>query len=454
MSGDVLNYHTQSLCPECFRPIDARHIARGEDIFLEKSCPDHGTFSVRIWQGRESYDGWVRPKIPIQQRFHMTETEKGCPFDCGLCPDHTQHTCTAVLDITRRCNLSCRFCFADAGGGAANGADPALDTLKRQMDAAFSVSPDANLQLSGGEPGVRADLPEVVSAARAAGFSFVQINTNGIALAEDPTLAPRLKEAGLTSVFLQFDGVRDRVYETLRGRPLADLKEKAVRACGQSGIGVVLVPTLVPGINDHEIGDILRYGLDHRPGVRGVHFQPVSYFGRHPAMPGDESRITIPHVLSAIQTQSKGQFRIEDFRPSSCEHALCSFTGKFICPEEGPPKALNLLGGNCCTPVPAEQGSRKARASVKRHWKAAGTAGAGPGETAGAEDGLDRFIRRAEREMFTVSGMAFQDAWTLDLERLKGCCIHAVAPDGRLIPFCAYNLTRSDGKGLYRNKGV
>lgn len=447
--SEYLEYRTQSLCPQCLGRIEAQHTIEGDQIFQEKTCPEHGSFKTKIWQGKASYAQWTRPKIPIQKRFNMTPVQAGCPFDCGLCPEHGQHTCTAVLDITARCNLDCTYCFAGASADsppAKRPPDPDLDTLSRLLDRVYQVSPDANLQLSGGEPTLRKDLPQIIAAARQTGFRFVQVNTNGLALARDPDLAPALKAAGLSSIFLQFDGVSDRVYQRLRNQPLFEIKQAAIRACAQNQIGVILVPTLVPGINIQDIGPILKFGLENAPGVRGVHFQPVSFFGRHGAAPSDRDRITIPEILAHIETQTRGMFRAADFKPSSCEHALCAFTGKFIRSDTGPPRALTIFDTACCTPAPAEQGARKARASVVRHWQAP----ARPAIPDEDENGLDRFIRQAEQGMFTVSGMAFQDVWNLDLERLKGCCIHAVSPDGRLIPFCAYNLTRADGKGLYR----
>ena len=452
MTGN-LPYQTQSLCPQCLKRIDARHRAEGEAIYLEKTCPDHGDFKTRIWQGRQLYARWVRPKIPIERRFTMTQIQDGCPFDCGLCPDHRQHTCTAVLDITHRCNLNCRFCFADAGAQPAE--DPDLSTLAALMEKVIAVSPDCNLQLSGGEPSLREDLPQIVAAARQIGFRFVQLNTNGMKLGEDPGFTARLAEAGLASLFLQFDGVTDTVYDTLRGRPLLEVKQAAIRACADSGIGVVLVPTLVSGINIHEIGRIIEFGLAHAPAVRGVHFQPVSYFGRHGAAPKDSDRITIPEVLDALEKQTHGKICVNDFKPSACEHALCSFTGKFLRKPDGSLSRLTLLDTACCTPVRAEQGSRRAKEAVVRHWQTPNKPGTNPpGTTCKCqEDGLDRFLREASQGMFTVSGMAFQDVWNLDLERLKGCCIHAVSPDGRLIPFCAYNLTSALGKGLHRHHG-
>ncbi|WDP91723.1 MAG: radical SAM protein [Desulfobacter sp.] len=444
-------HHTESLCPVCFKRIPARHLGNRDAVFLEKECPDHGRFSTLFWEGRQSYENWIRPKLPIQKRFTMTPEDLGCPFDCGLCPDHRQHTCTAVLEVTQNCNFSCRFCFAGSAPGKT--VDPTLREITGLLAGVHRVSPDANLQISGGEPTLRPDLPQIISRAVETGFGFVQLNTNGFLLARDPGLAPRLKAAGLSSVFLQFDGVEDQVYEALRGRPLLEDKARAAAACMENGIGVILVPTLVPGINIDQIGPILKFGLDRAPGIRGVHFQPVSYFGRHHTAPGqhpgDDNRITIPEVLREIESQTRGQFKAGEFRPSSCEHALCSFNGKFIIRDDGRPSALTAFHTDCCTPVQAEQGSKQARDSVAEHWKAPAGIGTEPAPPV-KEDGLDKFIRQAKTRMFSVSGMAFQDAWNLDLERLKGCCIHSVAPDGRLIPFCAYNLTRADGEGLYR----
>ena len=448
MSQD-LSYHTQSLCPQCLKRIEARHVIHGNTVFMEKNCPDHGLFQAKIWEGLELYRQWRRPKIPIEKRFSMTPVKNGCPFDCGLCPDHRQHTCTAVLDITARCNLTCPFCFADAGKQNA-GPDPDSGKIFKLMEQVMAVSPTCNLQLSGGEPSLRDDLSDIVAAAVSLGFRFVQLNTNGLVAGLDPEFAPGMARAGLSSVFLQLDGVTDPVYVRLRGRPLLEIKQSAIHNFGDNGIGVVLVPTLVPGVNDQEIGKIIEFALEHAPAVRGVHFQPVSFFGRHGKVPEERDRITIPEILEAIQVQTKGKFNVEDFTPPSCEHALCAFSGKFLRQDNGSVHPLTLFDAACCTPVRAEQGAKKAKATVVRHWQAPGRTFAC---TSGREDGMDRFIRQADQGMFTVSGMAFQDVWNLDLARLKGCCIHAVSPDGRLIPFCAYNLTSADGKGLYRDHG-
>ena len=447
MTGPRTLSRTQSLCPQCLKRIEAAYVLDGETVYMEKTCEVHGFFRTKTWQGRDSRQTWIKPKIPIEHRFHMTPEKEGCPFDCGLCPGHRQHTCTAVLEVTQNCNFHCTFCFAGAGSHRRS-PDLSLDQIRSLLARVYEISPGCNLQISGGEPTLRKDLPDIVAAAKKTGFEFIQLNTNGYLPAMDGGLLKSLKNEGLSSVFIQFDGVSDTVYQALRGRPLWEIKQKAVLNCIEQDIGVILVPTLVPGINVDQIGPVLLFALDHAPGVRGVHFQPVSHFGRHPGPPKDSDRITIPEILAEIESQTQNKFKGRDFRPSSCEHALCSFNGKFLILEDGTLSPLLALGANCCTPVPAEQGAAQAKASVARQW--------GPpvkikdSQRSDAKDGLARFIQRSHTHMFSVSGMAFQDAWNIDLERLKGCCIHSVAPDGRLIPFCAYNLTGENHMGLYR----
>ena len=447
---------TQSLCPVCMKPVPAVRVVESDTIFLEKICPSHGMFRTKIWEGEDSFQAWTRPKIPIPDRFRMTQIDQGCPFDCGLCPEHRQHTCTAVLEITSRCNLSCQFCFARSGAGKEDHDSP-LEQVSQMLDSVRQVSPKTNIQISGGEPTLHPDLPRIIDRARATGFGFIQLNTNGVLLSRERSMARNLKSAGLSSVFLQFDGVSGRVYRALRGQDFFDLKQEAVSNCIEAGLGVVLVPTLVPGINVSEIGPILKFALERGPGIRGVHFQPVAWFGRHPspaesggqhkmAGPGDDLRITLPEVLEEMERQTRGKFRKAHFRPPGCEHALCSFTGKFIVGEKGEPSPLTGPEPGCCSPIPAEQGAARAKAATAAQWKAP-EPGPAPVEI---QDGLDRFLNRARTHLFSVTGMAFQDIWNLDLERLKGCCIHSVHPDGRLIPFCAYNLTSARGKGVYR----
>lgn len=449
--GQVLS-ETESVCPECLARIPARRVAYGHEVYLQKTCPEHGHFQTIIWRGPPDFASWVRPKIPSYPDTPFTSVDKGCPFDCGLCPDHRQQTCTALLEVTQRCDLRCPICFADAGGDHLP--DPDLTTIESWYRQLLKAGGPYNIQLSGGEPTMRSDLPKIVALGRSLGFKFIQVNTNGLRLSRDPAYVRALKEAGLASVFLQFDGTTAEVYQKLRGAPLLAAKQQAIKHCAEVGLGIILTPTLTPGVNTHHIGDIIEFALRYAPHVRGVHFQPISYFGRYPHAPSDADRITIPETIQAIETQTGGAIRRENFSPPGCENALCSFHGNFVLMPEGQLKPLTKhipQTSCCCQPIQAKDGAEKARQFVARNWSApddnvielCSNNGPSLGE-------WDVFLARAQSHAFCISGMAFQDAWTLDLERLRDCCIHTVSPDGRIIPFCAYNLTNQHGRSLYR----
>lgn len=437
----------RSVCPVCLKQIPATHETVGDDTFLVKECPEHGSFRTIVWRGDPDFTGWSRVKIPSQPKTPFTHVDKGCPLDCGLCEAHRQHTCTAVLEVTWRCDLGCPVCFASSGKEAP--ADPAREEISHLLDRVKQASGFCNIQLSGGEPTVRNDLPDLIRLAKNKGFPFVQLNTNGLRIGREKEYAAILAEAGLDSVFLQFDGLSDDIYTTLRGKPLLEQKLATVEALSAAGIGIVLVPTIVPGINDHNLGAIIRMASENSPGVRGVHFQPVSYFGRYPESPADEQRITLPELMRLLEIQTNGAIHASDFLPPGCEHSHCSFHANYVVTEERELKKLSASGTCGCTPRPANEGADNAKAFVKRQWSA-------PEKQLPMAnkmmDDLDAFIARAATHTLAISAMAFQDAWTLDLERLKGCCIHSVSPDGRLIPFCAYNLTAMNGETLYRGK--
>ena len=451
-SGHGAGQGTQSVCPVCLRTIPAMIRKQGQTVTLAKHCPEHGAFESVIWREKPLFADWLRPKTPSRPPACLTERDKGCPYDCGLCPEHRQHTCTALIEITQRCNLRCPVCFADAGSGS----DPDMEQLSFLYDRVLQAQggvPSCNIQLSGGEPTVRDDLPHIIRMGCDKGFPFIQLNTNGLRLGSEPGYAEALRDAGLASVFLQFDGMDDAVYETLRGKPLWREKLRIVERCGQAGLGVVLVPTVVPGVNDRQLGDIVRYALQAGPHVRGVHFQPISYFGRHPAPggPPDEKRMTLPDIMRGLEEQTNGMVNTEQFAPPGCEHALCSFHGNYLRLADGSLKPLSSRQSCCCAPPhEAKEGAKKSISYTARQWSAPECDCPPPDPDASPE--LGEFLDQVRTWMFSISAMAFQDAWTLDLERLKGCCIHVMSPDGLLIPFCAYNITAADGTPLYRGR--
>lgn len=449
---EILLSETQSVCPECLRRIPAKRVLKGNSVFLQKCCPEHGNFQVCVWEGAPDYRDWTNPHPPSPPTVCATEVSRGCPFDCGLCPEHHQQTCCVLLEVTNQCNLYCPVCFAAAS--PSNVKEPDLSAIAGWYRMLMECGGPYNIQLSGGEPTVRDDLPEIISLGKQIGLEFFQLNTNGLRLAMDECYAGRLKNAGLNCVFLQFDGMSDDVYLKLRGRPLLNIKKKVLEVCNKYDIGVVLVPTLIPGVNDSHIGAIIQFAISKMPIVRGVHFQPVSYFGRYPAEPRDQDRITLPRVIREIEKQTKGQMNASHFRPPGGEHGHCSFHGNFVLMADGKLKPLAPEGNACCCQANAGGGSNRARQFVARQWSAPKRTMTQQGYIskvkAGNLDNLDEFLDRVNTYKLAISGMAFQDAWTLDLDRLKQCYIHVIGPNNRLIPFCAYNLTDRYGRALYR----
>ncbi|MDD5105000.1 MAG: radical SAM protein [Desulfuromonadaceae bacterium] len=434
---------TESLCPHCLTRIQAERRLEGDDVFLVKNCPEHGEFRTPVWRGEPSLSGWSRPKKTVHIGSHMPLEARGCPFDCGICSGHRQQSCTVLIEVTSRCNLACPFCFAAAGAQA--GADPSLSVIERWYRTALEKSGPHNIvQLSGGEATLRNDLPAIITMGRDLGFPYIQLNSNGVRLAADPAYAGELKRAGLFSVFLQFDGTDDFIYQAIRGRALLDEKLKAINNCAAAGLGVVLVPTIVPGVNSENIGAILKLAMELAPGVRGVHFQPASYFGRHPKVPEAYDHLTLPDLMRAIELQTNGLMLTEHFSPPGCEHPLCSFHGNFLRLPSGELKSLTTKGAECAI---ENVGTGRAVSYVAQQWSA-------PAQTncCCGSNSLDAFLENHRTNTFAVSAMAFQDVWNLDLERVQECCIHVVAPDGRMIPFCLYNLTSIEGIPLYRKK--
>jgi uncharacterized radical SAM superfamily Fe-S cluster-containing enzyme len=447
--------HGASLCPECLNLIPARCEVEGAEAYQVKTCPEHGTFRTLIWRGPPDFATWRRPKLPAKLAFYGSQVERGCPFDCGLCPEHRQRTCTAILEVAKGCDLHCPVCYADAPAQA--GPEPDLALIENWYGAVLQAAAGCNIQLSGGEPTIRDDLPEIVAMGRKAGFAFIQVNTNGLRLGRDRQYVDALTEAGLSSIFLQFDAVSDEVYRRLRGGPMLEQKLRAIEACAQNGIGVVLVPTIVPGLNQDQVGPILELAMARTPVVRAVHFQPMSRFGRYPGGLSNNGRFTLPDLMRTIEEQSGGLFPAASFRPPGCENALCSFQGNFLIHDGGKVQALSQGHDPCCCPPPepAEQGALRTIARVSRNWAAPGQPEqVGALEPRPVQTGqpipLDEFITLARKRTLSVSAMAFQDVWNLDLERVRDCCIHVVAQDGRLVPFCLYNLTSAAGKTLYR----
>ncbi|MBT4512496.1 MAG: radical SAM protein [Chloroflexi bacterium] len=437
---------TKSLCPTCLNVIPATRVTDGSDVFMEKTCPEHGDFSVVIWRGEPSYQGWGRGENAVGAKVRQTESSDGCPHDCGLCGEHRAQTCTVLMEVTGKCNMSCPVCFASSNESEIT--EPTMAEIGRMLQSIIDAGGPYPLQLSGGEPTLRDDLPEIISMAKEMGFPHIQINTNGIRLAKDKDYLQRLKEARTDLIYLQFDGVSDDVYQKIRGVDLVDLKRRAIENCAEAKIGVQLVPTVIPNVNDHELGMIVQFAKDYIPIVKGIHFQPVSYFGRYPVHPANEDRITTPDVLRALEAQTEGEIQARNFIPRRREDAHCGFSGFFVLGEDGKLVPTTVFkpdsnrGRKPANVSPSEH-VRKFIAEKSRYVEAAPE----QGNTANKSP-WDKFLKRAKTHYLSISGMPFQDAWTVDLERLQGCCIHVVTPQKKLIPFCSYYITNAEGHKL------
>jgi 7,8-dihydro-6-hydroxymethylpterin dimethyltransferase len=426
--------NTYSVCPVCLKRLPAEIVQREQEYFLEKTCVDHGSFSAVIWRGEDpSLELWGN----CTPSAGPGDVPSDCPHGCGLCPDHLQKTCCVLVEVTERCNLSCPICFAQSGPGSA---DPALEQLSADFRQ-LARNGSTFVQLSGGEPTLRDDLPDIVAAAKAAGCENIQLNSNGIRLGQDKAYTKALANAGLSFVFMQFDGTDDAIYAKLRGRPLFSEKQAAIEACSDERIGVTLVPTIVPGVNDTHIGAILSFAFSKSPAVRGVHFQPVSYFGRYPQMPGNENRITLSEMIRAIERQTGGIVRSSDLVPSGCDHPSCGFHGDFVVLPDSVMSLTSKSASCCCGPADGTA-HLKNRRFVARRWRRA-PEGAGRESRGGDYSDLDTFLGRIKSHGFTITAMAFQDAYTLDTERLRRCSLH-VYKNGKTMPFCVRYLTAEE----------
>lgn len=430
---------TESLCPHCLKKVPAFYVRENGKAYMYKECPEHGEFKVLFWNDAEMYEQWGKQGIQAPARDHGRPEEKGCPFDCGICNEHHSGTCTAILEITYRCNMHCNICFADANSEKF---EPDMEQIRLMYGAALQSNRFCSVQLSGGEPTVREDLPEIIKLGKEMGVVHLQVNTNGLRIADDIEFLEKLKAAGLDLIYLQFDGTDDEIYQTIRGRALFEIKKKAIENCEKLGIGVLLVPVVIPGLNLHRLGEIIEFAKAHIPTIKGVHFQPVSYFGRYPGcVPPDESRCGLSDVLHALDEQCE-ELSMEHFVPRKQFDPHCDFSSTYYLNEENRLVPMSNKDQNCCDTEDTDF-VEKTNVYTDKRWRfQTGKSG---------DSKLMKFVMRTLTHSFCVSGMGFQDVWNIDLGRLKGCCVHMISGKGEVIPFCAFHLTSESGERLYKN---
>jgi len=474
---------TRSVCPECLTLVDAEIVKKDVKILLVKVCKEHGLFVDTYFSSAEDYQRFSRyGHLGDGLDNPNTSASKGCPFDCGICENHKSATVLANIDLTNRCNLSCPICFATAEKSGYL-YEPSLEQIRMMLRKLREEKPVPcfAVQFAGGEPTIRKDLPDIINMARDMGFSYVQIATNGMRLAQSKEYCEELRKTILATVYLQFDGVTPEPYFKTRGFNALPYKLKALDNMRKTGLNnVVLVPTLVKGVNDGQVADIIDFGLKNIDIVRGVNFQPVSFTGRIDRSKLKEERITIPDLLELVEKQTDGILKKSDFYPvpsvepisrlveawsgnpqvkltchphCGCATYVIYHKGEMLpitrfIDVDGLLKALDSLSEEA-----SKSGFNRAKLmkqlliEAPRHIKRLDV----PikvdmirllkrflaGDHAGA---LCEFHNNA----FFIGTMHFQDAYNLDLERLQRCAIHYATPDGRVIPFCSYNIFYRD----------
>jgi uncharacterized radical SAM superfamily Fe-S cluster-containing enzyme len=433
---------TRSVCPQCLRVVNARIFIDKGKVILEKTCAEHGLFRALLSSDAEMYLGSLPYNKPGRRPFGYSENvNKGCPLDCGLCPDHEQHTCLGLIEVNSQCNLDCPICFAESQVAFSL----SISQVGRMLDrfVALEGSPEV-VQFSGGEPTLHPDILSMVRLAQSKGIKVVMLNTNGLRIAEDDRFLAKLADVR-PIIYLQFDGFESATYEAIRGRDLLSLKLKALERMVQAKLDVVLVPTIEKGLNHQEIGKIVRFGIQH-PAVRGISFQTVTHAGRYRFFdPMD--RETIADVIHAIASQSEGALLETDFVPIPCCHPTCRYAtylfldrGKMVpLPRVVPVEKYLDYVTNRTFP--------DARPEILKALEGLWSASSVPGTKLTFERVWQAccelpFLTRTaflKDRVFQIVVQDFADAYTMDLDVLRKCCIGELIPDGRIIPFCAYS---------------
>ncbi|MDA8055116.1 MAG: radical SAM protein, partial [Thermoplasmatales archaeon] len=460
--------------------IPALVYAEGGEVRMIKECPEHGVTKEKYWEDYDMYmkaKKWLDKGIKLENPMISLAAEKiNCPTHCGLCVKHKSHTGLGNVVLTNRCDLSCWYCFFYAKENDPI-YEPTHDQIRMMLRRMRNEKPvGANaVQLTGGEPTMRDDLPEIIKIAREEGYEHVQLNTNSIRASRDLEFVQKCRDAGSNVIYTSFDGV------TPRSNPknFWEIPE-ALNTYRKANVGVVLVPTVIGGVNDGELGDIIKFGLSNLDVVRSVNFQPVSLVGRMPDKLRERQRVTIPGCIKKIEAQTDGAIGREDFFTVPSTTAVTNFVealkGKptyrlsihFACgmgtyifkkPDgsiipvtkfidvEGLFEYLNELSADINESRVKSLKKASALTTLLRKLNTFVDETKAPegfkmremifgAFTGGDYHGLKAFHYNS---MF-VGFMHFMDPYTYDVDRVERCDIHYAMPDGKVVPFCAFNV--------------
>jgi len=439
-----------SICSTCYQKVEGKIVFQDGAVYMLKRCPTHGQERVLMADDVDYYrrcrEIFIKP--PEMPLAFNTPVRWGCPYDCGLCADHQQHSCLSLIEVTDHCNLECPICYAESGPRRLR--HRTLEHIQRMIDAVVrnEGEPDV-VQISGGEPTIHPDFFAILDRAKAAPIRHLMVNTNGIRIAEDEAFAKRL--AGYMpdfEVYLQFDSFDRHALMTLRGADLRDIKARALDRLNRLGVSTTLVVTLKKGLNDQEIGRIIDFALT-QPAVRGVTFQPIQAAGRLDQFNPATDRLTLTEVRRKILEQTS-VFRPEDLLPVPCHPDSLAMgyalkAGGAVVPLTGliDPKIL-IEGGRNTIVYEQDDAVRQGvfKLFATNHSPESGAQSLR--DLLCCLPRLNAPTALGYENIFRVLIMQFIDAHSFDVRSVKKTCVHIVHPDGRLIPFDTYNLFYRD----------
>ncbi len=448
--------YTISLCPTCLKRIEAKIVFENNKVYMLKTCKEHGFHKVLIATDVEYYKNLRNYNKPSETplKFH-NKVEYGCPYDCGLCTDHEQHSCLTLIEITDRCNLSCPTCYAMSSPHY--GRHRTLEEVSKMFDVivASEGEPDV-VQISGGEPTIHPNFFEIMDLAKTKPIKHLMLNTNGIRIANDEGFAEKLATYMPDfELYLQWDSSRSSVLQALRGKDLTDVRLKAIEKLNRLNLSTTLVVTVQKGLNDSEMGEIIEYALQ-QPCVRGVTFQPVQIAGRFEHNP-DDSRMTLTEVRDGILAQTN-IFKPEDIIPVPCnpDALAMSYALKIdgqVFPLTRYLNPADLLSNDSSNTIVYEQDK-----GLQDQLMQIFSTGISVDKVTENMNQLLCCLPKVSapglnyNNLFRIIIMRFIDAYDFDVRAIKKSCVHIVSKDGRIIPFETMNLLYRDDKEAVLNK--
>jgi len=317
---DLFLTATQSFCHLCGNLnhlIDTHIVSKDNEVFLRKFCPKCGESMVKISTDFEYYklcDDYLKaPDLPEKP---LTKVLRGCPFDCGVCPQHQNHPCLALFNITDECNMKCHICYYAAEPGLGN--HRSMQSIEKMLSTLLETESEPDLiQVTGGEPTTHPEIVKILKYLKASPVRHLMLNTNGIKIAEDESFVKELKAlGGGFEVYLQFDSLTPSVLKDIRAQDMSKVRLKALAMLEKYNISTTLVMVVKKGLNEHEIPEVIRFSRTYRC-VRGIVFQPVEEAGRVEA--SGDFRITLSEIRQIIIDDSNNPFTKEDMIPLPCD---------------------------------------------------------------------------------------------------------------------------------------